>query len=234
MLVLVAIHAFGKSNFVKRVFAFGNMALDTRHGGMLALERIGAGCVLLQVELRGFEAVDGMACRTLDAGGSLGKLAVVNVLVALRTLLEDEWLLEIASLVAGQAIDGLVLSQQGISGFGVVEFLVDVFQRNPFPPAGAVARLASLRKTSFVRIAMTVGALAKNKAYVTRLVVRTRRMALLTIDLRMQTGQRIFGFVVIKLVNVLPVLEIVTLLAVGAEAAIVFVFMTGGASLGQP
>ena len=232
MLVLVAIHAFGKSNFVKRVFAFGNMALGARHGGMFALERIGASGVLLHVELRGFEAIDGVACRTLDAGGSLGKLAVVNVLVAIRTLLEDEWLLEIASLVAGQAIDGLVLSQQGIPGFGVVEFLADVFERNPFPAAGAVAVLAGLRKTSFVRIGVTVGALAKNEVHVTRLVVRTRRMAFLTIDLRMQTGQRVFGFVVIKLGDVFPVLKIVTLLAVGAESAVVFVFMTGGASLG--
>ena len=63
-----------------------------------------------------------MACRALDAARSPGKLTAVNVLMAIRTLLESERFFEIAALVTSEAIDALVFSDEGIPGFGVIEF----------------------------------------------------------------------------------------------------------------
>ena len=91
---------------------------------MLGLQRIGAGGMLLHIELRWFESIQRVACRALDAARSPGKLTAVNVLMAIRALLESERFFEIAALVTSEAIDALVLSDEGIPGFGVIEFLV--------------------------------------------------------------------------------------------------------------
>jgi hypothetical protein len=52
-------------------------------------------------------------------------------------------------------------------------------------------------------------------------------------DLGVQSGQGIFGFVVIELRDVFPILKVMALLAVGAEAPIVFVLMACCARLRQ-
>jgi len=174
-----------------------------------------------------------VACRALDAARSPGKLTAVNVLMAIRTLLESERFFEIAALVTSEAIDALVFSDEGIPGFGVIEFLVYVLQRNPLPARSAVTGLAGLRKSSLMRIAVAVGAFAEHKAHVARLVIGTRCVTFLASDLGMQSGQGIFGFVVIELRNVFPILKVMALLAVRAEPPIVFVLMACCARLRQ-
>ena len=51
MFVLVAVHALGERNLIKRVPAFRDMTLGAGYAGMLALQRIGAGGMLLHIEL---------------------------------------------------------------------------------------------------------------------------------------------------------------------------------------
>jgi len=153
--------------------------------------------------------------------------------MAIRTLLESERFFEIAALVTSEAIDALVFSDEGIPGFGVIEFLVYVLQRNPLPARSAVTGLAGLRKSSLMRIGVAVSAFAEHKAHVAGFVIGTRCVAFLASDLGVQSGQGIFGFVVIELRNVFPVLKVMALLAVRSEAPIVFVFMACCARLRQ-
>lgn len=231
MFVLVAVHALGERNLIKRVPAFRNMTLHARYARMLALQSIGAGRMLLHIELRRFESLHRVACRALDAARPPSKLTTVNVLMAIRTLLESERFFEIAALVAREAIDALVFSDEGILGFGVIEFLVYVLERNPLPAGSAVTGLAGLRKTSLMRIGMALSALAEHKADVARLVIRTRRVTLLANNLCVQSGQGKFGFVVIELRNVFPIFEVVALPAVWAQSPIMFVFVARRARL---
>src|ERR1051325_5270909 len=95
---------------------------------------------------------------------------------------------EIAALVTSEAIDALVFSDEGIPGFGVIEFLVYVLQRNPLPARSAVTGLAGLRNSSLMRIGVAVGAFAEHKAHVTRLVIGTRCVTFLASDLGVQSG----------------------------------------------
>jgi hypothetical protein len=82
-------------------------------------------------------------------------------------------------------------------------------------------------------IGVAVSAFAEHKAHVARLVIGTRCVTFLASDLGVQSGQGIFGFVVIELRNVFPILKVVALLAVRAEAPVVFVFMACCARLRQ-
>ena len=93
--------------------------------------------------------------------------------MAIRTLLESERFFEIAALVTSEAIDALVFSDEGIPGFGVIEFLVYVLQRNPLPARSAVTGLAGLRKSSLMRIGVAIGALTESKTNIAGFVIRT-------------------------------------------------------------
>lgn len=78
---------------------------------------------------------------------------------------------------------------------------------------------------------MAVVALSERDADITRLIVCPRRVAFLACDLRVLPGQRISGLRVIELRNVFPVLEVVALLAIRSEPAIVFILVTGQTGL---
>ena len=80
-----------------------------------------------------------------------------------------------------------------------------------------------------VRIFVAVGALIERDANVLRFAVRAVGVALGASDIAMQAGEWITSFAVVKLADVdsLPVDEIVALLAVGAKAPLVLIFVTG-------
>ena len=128
MHILVAVHALGKGDLVARLPAPGNVALRAGYAGVFSFEGISAGGVLLYVEPGGFEPVHGMAAGALDTACSLSKLTAVNVLMAICALLKRERFFEIASLMAGQAIDSLMLSQQRVLGSRVIELSVYVLK----------------------------------------------------------------------------------------------------------
>lgn len=135
--------------------------------------------------------------------------------------------------MTSEAVHTLVLPEQGIPSFRVIEFFVYVVERNTLPAASAMAGLAGLSKATLVRIGVTVGALAEDEPHVTWLVVGTRSVALLTRNLRVQSGQRIPGFGVVELCDIFPVFKVVALLTIGAETAVVLVLVAGRASLRQ-
>lgn len=105
VLVAVAIGAVLELDFEERVFPLWNMALVALHRGVLSLQRISRGCVVLHGEFRGFEAIHRMAGGALSSSGALGELSLVRIgLVAIHTLLEGQRLLEISAGVALRTI----------------------------------------------------------------------------------------------------------------------------------
>ena len=162
-----------------------NMALRTLHLGMSTLQRVWAQGVVFNGERRRFPALDGMARSALSAVGALGELPVMRIVsMAIQALREDQRLFEVAIGVTLHAVHTRVFSQQRILGLRVIEAFADRRDGNLFPPRGVVARLAPLRETAPVRVAVAIGALAKRDPDVARLIVGSRRVALLTGHLR--------------------------------------------------
>lgn len=124
-----------------------------------------------------------------------------------------------------------MFSQQGVLGLGVVELLVHALQGNALPSAGVVTGLAALYEASFVRIGVAVRTLAEGQSHIARLGIGAGRMTLRTGDLGVLTGQRVLGPGMIELRDILPVFEIVALLAILPQPAVMLIFVTGYASL---
>lgn len=71
-----------------------------------------------------------------------------------------------------------MLPQQRVIGFRVIESLIHLGSGNFFPSGGVVTALACLREAAVVGVGVAVRTLAEGDAGVTRLTVRTRRVAL--------------------------------------------------------
>ena len=124
-----------------------------------------------------------------SAVGTLGELAVVGIgLVAIHALGEGQRFLEVAAGVALSAIDRRMFAEERELGLRMVEALINALQRDFFPPARAVARLAGLREAAAMRILMAVGALAKRNSNILRLAVGPVGVALGALHLSVQTG----------------------------------------------
>jgi len=232
--VLVTVGAFLELDLEESVFSLGNMALGAVDGEVLAFERVVAGVMVLGREGGWFPAVDGVAGGAFDTQRTLGKLTVMRIgQVAIGTLGEGDFFFEISALVAGGAVDGGVLAKQRIFGFGMVEVFVHSRQRDFLPSRCGVAGLATLREFSVVKIGVAIGALAEREPGVARLAVVAGLVALLAFHLRVQARERIAGLTMVKLADRdrLPVGVIVALETVRAEAALVLIFVAGGASL---
>lgn len=95
--------------------------------------------------------------------------------------------------------------------------------------------LAALREASAVGIGMAVRTLAKWNSGIARLIILAGRVALLAAYIRVKSGERIARLRVIEFfyVNRFPVIVVVTLEAVGSQAAFVLVFVTGRTRLRQ-
>ena len=134
------------------------------------------------------------------------------------------------------AFHGLVLAEQGVLGLGVIEILGEAGGDDSLPAAGGVAGLTGLLgKAALVRIGVAIVAFAEGQAKVTWLVVGARGVAFFAFDRRMLPGQRITGLRVIERPrNVLPVVEVVALRAIGAEPPGVRILVAGGAGFGNP
>ena len=98
-----------------------------------------------------------------------------------------------------------------------------------------MAGLATLGEAAMVRIAVTIGTLAKGDAGITGLVVGPGRVTLLASHLGVQSGQRVARFGVVELADShgLPVIVGVALEAVRTQASLVLVLVTGDAVLGN-
>ena len=116
----------------------------------------------------------------------------------------------------------------------MIEILVEGRSRDFFPARSRMARLAGLLEAAVMDIRMAVSALAKRDSCVTRLSVRTWRVAFLARDLRMHSCQRIARLGMVELLDRadrFPVGEVVALLAIGPQPALMRIFVTAGTSL---
>ena len=233
MLIRMAIGATFELDLEESVFSFMNMALGTLQPRMSALQRIRGQRVLFHRKRRRLPAVHGVARGTFSSARTFRELSTVRIgLVAVHALGEYQRLLEICVGVTLRTTDRRVFPFQRKLGLRVIEVQIQRLCGDLLPAACAVARLASLRrKASTVRVFVAIRALAERKARILSLAVCARRMALRTLHLCMQSGQRIPRFRVIELLDVdfFPAIETVTLLAVRAETSFMSVFMTAGA-----
>src|SRR5579862_1518006 len=237
VLILVAIGAlieFGDPE--DRVFPFGDVALIALNFRMAFDERIVGFRVGLDVEQGRLPALDRVTRGAFDSVRTLGELAIVLVLVAVRALGEGEFFLEVALQVASFAFDGLVFSRQRVLGLGVIEGIVESRCRDAFPAAGVVAGGASLvLEAAFVRVSVAVVALAEGKTFIPRRALRVGRVALLAFHFLVKSGQGVARLVVIELARrILPIDEVVALDAIRAEPAFVEILVARRAGLRDP
>lgn len=172
-----------------------------------------------------------MALRAFALHRTIGKLAVVRVLMAIHAFLKSQRLLEFAARVARDAGDFRVRAEQREFGLGVVE----CESRQDFLPAGGgVAFLAALFEATAVRIDMAVAAVGELHVLEPRRPARhVRLVAFLAGNLNVHAGQRITRFGVIELLRILPVIHVVAAGAILAKLALVNIFVTTDAVGGQ-
>lgn len=113
----------------------------------------------------------------------------------------------------------------------MVKAIIHRGKRDLLPSRGAVAGLATLREAPMMRIFMAIGTLVEWDTFISRLIVRSRRMAFGAANLNVQTSQRITGLGVIELANAdsFPVIEIVTLLTGLSEPSAVRILVARSA-----
>ena len=203
---------------------------------MPTLEWIIRGGVLFHRKLRWLPAFDSVTGRAFNALRTFGELPLVRVrFMAVHALCKYQRLLEVAVGMALGAIHAGVLAFQRELRFGVIEALVHRLQRDLLPAAGVVTGLATLRETSVVRILVTVRTLIKGDAHVLRFAIRTVRVALGALHLRVQAGQWVARLGVIELAHVdrLPIHKIVASEAILAETSLVLILVAGNAGGGN-
>lgn len=129
--------------------------------------------MLFYGESRRLPSLNGVARGTFASIRTLDELPVVRIgFVAVRALGEWQWLFEVAAGVALRTADAGMLAFQQILRLRVIEALVHRLQRNLPPPAGVMARLASLgSETAVMRILVTVGTLGERNPCVSRLAI---------------------------------------------------------------
>lgn len=104
--------------------------------------------------------------------------------------------------MALRTIDCNVLPFQREFCLRVIEMRTHRLQRNLLPPAGVVAGGASLREAATVRILVAVRTLIEWNARVLRLSVRSIRVTLRALHLRVHASKRIPRLRVIELAHV--------------------------------
>ncbi len=125
MFVSVAIGATLELYLEQRLLALGKVTQLALHPRVPTLQRICAGCVLLNGESRGLPSDHRVARGAFAAAGALGKLSAVRIgLVTIHAPLESEGFLEISAGMTLCAIDRRVFSCERIFRFGMVEALV--------------------------------------------------------------------------------------------------------------
>ena len=98
-----------------------------------------------------------MAFLTSAFGNTVGKLAAVEIRVAIPAELKSNSAMRLTGLVAGFATHLFVLSLQGVAGFIMIEFGI----RNAAPTGGAVAGFAVVAKLPAVHILVAIRAAGK-------------------------------------------------------------------------
>jgi len=97
-----------------------------------------------------------------------------------------------------------------------------------------MARGAGLRKAAMMRVLVAVVAFSERNALVARLIARTRGMASFALDLLVLACEGVACLRVVEgCSNVLPIVEVMTGFALGAEASLMEVFVASRTRLGD-
>lgn len=80
--------------------------------------------MLLQPELRRLKSIDAVTGRALLTACAFCELSLMLIVVAIHTLLEGEWLLEIALAMARDTIHLLVSPQQRVLRLGMIKAVI--------------------------------------------------------------------------------------------------------------
>ena len=171
-----------------------------------------------------------VATLTSSLVGPLRELALVLVLVAVSAGGVGNFGLEVAALMAFDAGNFQVFSDQRVLGLGVIEF---GGERRSGPVRGGVTGFASLLEFALVRVRVAIRAVLVLDASVARQAIIARLVALgagrgLVLAGQGKAGLGMVERPLVKL-RALPGGGAVTLQAVGAKATLVMVLMTGGA-----
>ena len=232
--IFVAVRTGRKLNFVNGLFAGRKVALVAFHFCVLAFERILGSRMFLDAKRGRLPSLHFVAFGTLPFLRAVGELAVVNVLVAVRAVRKLERALELPFCMASNATHLKVLADEGIFCLGMVELELRL---DLFPSLRRVAILTPFwLKSSMVRVHMTIGAVLKLHAPETDGLREVRLVALLARHLHMQAGQGVARLGVIEILvklGVLPVVYVVTVLALLSKPSLVVVLMTGHALGGR-
>ncbi len=118
----------------------------------------------------------------------------------------------------------------------MIEAFAHGLQRDLLPAVRVMAGLATLRKTSVMRVFVAIRTLIKRDAHILRFPVRSIDVALCTLHLRMQSGQRIPSLAMIELRDIdrLPIVEVVATLAGLAKTPLMRVLVAGRACSREP
>lgn len=197
--------------------------------------------MLFDGELGRFPSLHGVAGGALAAIGALGKLTAMRIgLVTIHAFLESQRLLKVPIGMALRAVHIDVLAFERILRLRVVEALADRLQRDFFPPARAMTRLATLREAAVVRVFVAIRALVERDANILRFAISAVRVALGALHLRVQASQRIARLRVVELTlaladaDRLPVFKVVARLASRSKAAFVLILVACNATCRQP
>jgi len=175
--------------------------------------------VLFHAEGRRLPAIDRVAFGALTLFRPFLELSLVRIRrVAILAFGERNFFFEVVFEVASRTGHLLMLSEQGILGFGMIEI---VARKHGFPTAGRVAGVARLLEFALVRIEVAVIALAKLHVLVAR--GSTRRVwfvALFAGYLGVESGKGVACLGVVEIFGGLPALDVVALGALIAELAL--------------
>jgi len=198
------------------------------HRGVLAVERIGNGGVVFHAEDRGFPALHGVARGALATIGAGDELAMMGILVTIRTFGVGNRSLEVALLVAVAAGDRSVFAHQGKIRLRMIE----TFELSyAFPVCRVVTGLARCREAAFVRVGVAGRALVKGKPGVfdVGLGIRNGHMAFGAGKRSVRAGELEFRGAVVESGGRLPSGGSVAARTVGSNLPMVLVRMATGA-----
>ena len=153
-----------------------------------------------------------------------GKLAVVNVFVAVHAIRKRDRTLEVAADMTCDATDLCVFAQQRIFRLGMIERET---RQNLFPTGCRVAVFAPLFEAAAMRI--DVAGRACRKLHVLEARWPAGNVWLVTFfasHLNVQARKRIASLRVIELLRCLPVAHVVTALAIFSELPFVVILVT--------
>jgi hypothetical protein len=230
VLVLVAVRALRKGDFVTRRGPCGNVAFVACYARVFSIQRIADRRMCLDVEERGLPSIHRVARGTLAFVRTGGKLAAVWIdRVAVRASREGNFFFEITSPVASEAIHFRMQSQQRIFGLGMIKRFI---RRNFSPSGRGVAGIAGLCECAVMRIRMAIAAFRERDSREASFASGLRRgVTSFACDLGMKASERISCLRVVKIPGGLPIREIVALQAVLSQLPVMNVVVAGNAIL---